>query len=183
MLRVAEPGAGRDQRLRQPRVVVGEDVLGPVPVRRRVRALQVGEPAGEARAGPRWRRRRRSPGSARARPSAAKAIVRGQRCSASAGSISRSRIRLGSRSARTGLGGDHLAERPGGATEVIAAVRLVEPAAVVGHEVAHAARARRSRRGAGSPGCARASGGRPRRRWCWPSPSATIARRATSSMQ
>ena len=102
-VRVAEPRAGGDQRLREPGVVVGQHVLGPVPVRRRVGALQVGEPAGEGaqddRASPPT-----TAGSARARPSAAKAIVRGQRCSASAGSISRSRIRLGSSSARDRLG-------------------------------------------------------------------------------
>ena len=52
-------------------------------------------------------------------------------------------------------GREDLAERPDRAADVVADVRLVEPAAVVAHEVAHPAPRRRSR-----PGGTRASGRR-----------------------
>ena len=172
--RSAPAAAGRCRRSGRPRPSTSRASRWRAAARRAAR---------RGRAGRRSRRRRPAAGSARARPSAAKAIVRGQRCAASAGSISRSRIRLGSQQRGHRLGRHHLAERPRGAPEVVAAVRLVEPAAVVGHEVAHAAalgaprvaqeaEAARQHAMVGSPcRCVR------------PSPSATIARRATSSVQ
>ena len=127
------------QRLREARVVVAELVLEPAPVVRRValvgarRAARRGARAGAApavRAGPRRGARGRAP---RTRPFAATPRRRAPPTSRS------SRLRRRLDDGGDPGGGEDLAERPDRAADVVADVRLVEPAAVVAHEVAHPA--------------------------------------------
>ena len=127
-----------DQRLRQPGVVVGELVLEPAPFLRR-RALVrkrelVDEPSQLARGS------RVEPVGVEA--GEAEHGVRGgpQRDVTRDGpDESVEQILRRPDKSRDPRGGENLTERPGGATDVVAHVRLVEPAAVVAHEVAHAA--------------------------------------------
>ena len=106
---VAEARARRDQRLGQASVVVGQQVLGPVPVVRRVGTLLVGQPLGQVaqhlRRPPRPAARgRRAPGRGWRRPSCAGTVAAPARAT-----ISSSRMRLGS---STAVGGSAPPPRP-----------------------------------------------------------------------
>ena len=135
--RPAERAAARDQRLRQPGVVVGERVLEPEPALRRCRSnaserrstARFEQPAGRLvepiGIEPREPERHIRIGLNEVGPFRPPTSESSSRC---VGLDERGRPR----------GGEDLAERPDRATDVVADVRLVEPAAVVGHEVAHA---------------------------------------------
>ncbi len=165
----------------QPCVVVGELVLEPAPVlgelcaRTRRRAGRPAARAGAAAAGRAGRGR-----GVRAR---APCRRRSQRDVAGAAPPTSRVEQIARRPDECGnpCGGEDLAERPDRAADVIADVRLVEPAAVVAHEVAHSA-ARRSRR-AGTRARGRGSTSRPARRRDARARARRPPRRATSSTQ
>ncbi len=132
-----ERDAAADQRLRQARVVVGELVLEPAPVVRGRVAVRVGELLGQALE--QAKRLGREPVGVDARQAEDRVGGRPQRHVAG----KRAHEALEQVAHRHDDSGDpcrseDLPERPDGAAHVVADVRLVEPAPVVAHEVAHA---------------------------------------------